>query len=156
LPEPPRATRAPVYLGDDLSGVTELMLEAAPKLTTVEWGGRKAYTAAAALHLNSQEEDGFLKALLRTRPDLAGLPFAMGGVCRTTGECAKAFKVAAEAVRSQKGAALLTDVPAPDTGEKKRQLFDKAHLAVVTQVLPAQDRADQASLVRSLSSVPTR
>src|SRR5262249_55597223 len=109
-----------------------------------------------ALHLNSQEEDGFLKALLRTRPDLAGLPFAMGGVCRTTGECAKAFKVAAEAVRSQKGAALLTDVPAPDTGEKKRQLFDRAHLAVVTQVLPAQDRADQASLVRSLSSVPTR
>ena len=36
LPTPPKASRASVYLGDDLSRVPELMLEDAPKATTDE------------------------------------------------------------------------------------------------------------------------
>jgi hypothetical protein len=154
LPAPPEVSKAPVYLGDDLSCVPELALEAAPESTTEDWRSRKARAVAVALHLNDKEEDGFLKALLAARPDLAGPPFAMGDACRTSGDRAKAFKEAAEAVRSQKGAALLAENTDPDAGAEKRQQFYDAHLAVVTQVIPAEDTAVQKSLVRALSSIP--
>jgi hypothetical protein len=153
LPTPPQASKAPVYLGDDLSCVPELALEAAPKLTTDEWRSRKAQAAAAALHLNSKEEDGYLKAVLSSRPDLAGLPFAMGPACRTSGARAKAFKEAAEAVRGRKAAALLDEAPGPDTGETRQQFY-RAHVAVVTQVISAEDAPGQKALVRALSSIP--
>src|SRR5947209_332511 len=80
VPPPPREERSPVCLGDDLARVPELKLEAPPReeLTTEQWRRRKAHATAAALHLNEAEEDGFIKALLRTRPDLAGLPVTMG------------------------------------------------------------------------------
>src|SRR5262245_5665021 len=81
LPESPAVSKAPVYLGDDLSAVPELTLEATPQMTRGAWRDRKAYTAAAALHLNEKEEDGYLKALLAARPDLAGVPFTMGAAC---------------------------------------------------------------------------
>src|SRR5262249_6778422 len=62
LPVAPKAKRAPVYLGEDLSRVPELHFEAAPEkeLTTERWQKRKGHTAAAALHLNGKHEDGFL------------------------------------------------------------------------------------------------
>jgi hypothetical protein len=154
LPTPPEVSKAPVYLGDDLSCVPELMLEAAPKSPTEDWRNRKAHVVAVALHLNNKEEDGFLKALLGARPDLAGVPFAMGDACRTSGDRAKAFKEAAEAVRSQKGAALLAEDRDPDAGGEKRQQFYDAHMAVVTQVIAAEDISVQKSLVRALSSIP--
>src|SRR5262245_22407925 len=64
LPTPPRENTSPVYLGDDLSCVPELMIEAAEKATKEEWQQRKAHAVAAALQLNRSEEDGYLKALL--------------------------------------------------------------------------------------------
>jgi hypothetical protein len=130
------------------------MLEAAPELPTEAWRSRKAQVAAAALHLNGKEEDGFLKALLGSRPDLAGAPFAMGDACRSRGARAKAFKVAAERVRSRKGAALLAEISAPEDGQEERRQFDQAHLAVVAQVLPAEELSEQQGLVRALSSIP--
>lgn len=153
LPAPPRTDSAPVYLGAELSGVPELMLEAAPELTKEEWASRKARTAAAALHLNRHEPDGYLKAVLSDRPDLAGLPFAMGGACRTTGPLTKAFKEAAEAVRRGKGSAMLENVPGPDAGEA-RERFYQARLAVVAQVLPTETAAHQHEMVLSLASAP--
>jgi hypothetical protein len=130
------------------------MLEDTLEMITDAWQSRKAQASAAALHLNSKEEDGFLKALLRTRPDLAGLPFAMGTACRTSGDRARAFKEAADAVRRQKGAALLSETLAPEAGEEKRQQFYQAHVAVVTQVIPAEESSAGHSLIRALSSIP--
>ena len=98
LPPAPKVRQDSVYLGEDLSCVPELMLESATKATTEEWRSRKAHVAALALHLNQKEEDGFLKAVLSTRPDLAGVQFTMGADCRTSGDRAKAFKEAADAV----------------------------------------------------------
>lgn len=153
LPTPPQTGQSPVYLGDDLSRVPELMLEAAPQLTTDEWAGRKAHAAATALHLNGKEEDGYLKALLGSRPDLAGLPFAMGAACRTSGPRAKAFKEAADAVRVLNAAALLDEPPGPEAGEA-RERFYQARLAVVAQVISASDGPRQQALVLALASVP--
>jgi HEAT repeats len=152
LPAPPGAARAPVYLGGDLSAVLELALEDFPQLTAAEWRERKAHTAAAALHLNGREEDGFLKAALKARPDLAGLPVAMGAACRTTGERAKAFKNAAVAVQSAMGSALLGG---PGTDEVQAERFYRAHLAVVEQVMPAHEPPARKALIRALASVPS-
>jgi hypothetical protein len=154
LPTPPKWSKAPVYLGEDLAGVPEVILEDTPPGTAKDWGKHKAHTAAAALHLNNKEEDGFLKALLSHRPDLAGVPFAMGGACRTVGDRARAFKEAAESVLSHKGAALVEHAPGPDEDGVTLEQFYQAHLAVVTQVLPAKSTSDQRALVRALSSVP--
>jgi len=144
---------APVYLGEDLSGVRELMLEAAPQLTKEEWASRKARTAAAALHLNRKEQDGYLKAVISDRPDLVGLPFALGGACRTTGSVTKAFKEAAEAIRRGKAAAMLEEVPGPEVSEA-RERFYQTRLAVVAQVIPTEDSAYQRAMVLALASVP--
>lgn len=154
LPTPPQANRARIYLGDDLACVPEVMLEDAPELTTDQWKSRKAHAVAAALHLNRKEEDGYLKALLGSRSDLVGMPFAMGGACRTRGTRARAFKHAAKAVRAQKGAALLAMPSDADAGEETRQQFYQAHLAVVNQVIPAEDPAARTALIRALSSIP--
>jgi hypothetical protein len=128
------------------------MLEAAPQLTTGEWRRRKTHAAAAALHLNRKEKDGYLKALLSSRPDLAGLPFALGDACRTRGARARAFKKAAEAVRGEKGAALLAETPG--AGEEGRRRFYQAHLAVVTQVIAEEALPGQEALIRALASIP--
>jgi hypothetical protein len=154
LPEPPKADRAPVYVGEDLSRVPELALEAGPGAMADHWRSRKARAMAAAVHLNKKEEDGFLKAVLRSRPDLAGLPFAMGDACRTPGDRARAFKDAAESAASKKGAALMRLTAAADAGEGKRQESYQASLAVAMQVMPAQDFAGQNALIHVLSSIP--
>jgi hypothetical protein len=155
LPAAPAANAAPVYLGDDLAGVPELALEAAPPgLTTPEWRARKARTSAAALHLDGKEEDGFLKALLRARPDLSGLPFLMGGACRTEGERRTFFKDAAEKLRRAPQAALLDDFPPDARAEESRRHHWQAHAAVAAQVLPAEPPGVQLQLVAKLASIP--
>jgi hypothetical protein len=155
LPEPPKAEPAPLYLGDDLAAVPELALEAAPAgdLTTRQWRSRKALAAAAALHLNAGEEDGFLKTLLSARSDLAGVPFLMGDACRTKGSRAAAFKEAAKA-RSEKGVALPGGPqPAVPEGEG-REHYWQAQAAVAAQVMPAESVEGQLLRVRALASVP--
>ncbi|MFO0845713.1 MAG: HEAT repeat domain-containing protein [Gemmataceae bacterium] len=154
VPDPVRGNAAPVYLGDDLAGVPELVLETPSRARADEWRVRKGRTAAAALHLNKKEEDGFLKALVRARPDLVGVPFAMGEACRTRGDGARAFKETAESVRGRKTALLLPVLPGPFEGEEKRRVAHQAHMAVLTQVVTADDSKGQDSLVRVLSSIP--
>jgi hypothetical protein len=153
LPAAPKTDSAPVYLGEDLLSVPELMLEVAPQLTEEEWARRKARTAAAALYLNRKEQDGYIKAVTSDRPDLVGLPFVLGGDCRTTGPLTKAFKEAAEAVRRGKAAAMLEEVPGPEESEA-RERFYQARLAVVAQVIPTEDAAHQRAMVLALASVP--
>jgi hypothetical protein len=154
LPAAPEVSKAPVYLGEDLTSVPELALENVSRATAEEWRDRKARAVVAALELNSKEEDGFLKALLGARPDLAGVSFTMGSACRTRGERAKAFKLAADAVQSQKGAALLAESAAPDEKGEKQPHFYEAHQAVVSQVIFAEDAPKQVALVRALASIP--
>ena len=67
---------------------------------------------------------------------------------------ARAFKDAADAVSKNKGAALLAEDTDPDAGPEKRQRFYSAHLAVVGQVIHAEETSEQSSLIRALSSIP--
>src|SRR5262249_54024311 len=102
-------------------------------------------------HLNDKEEDGFLKALVRSRPDLAGVPFLMGGACRTKGGRAWAFKELAEKTRRQ------TRLPSgafkPELGEEKRENYRQARLAAVAQILPGEEEPTQRGLIADLGAI---
>lgn len=169
LPVAPKAKRAPVYLGDDLSRVPELSFEAAPEkeLTTEQWQKRKGHIAAAALHLNAKRQDGFLKELLRERADLSGVPFVMGDDCRTTGARVELFKTLAEATRKEMASRAGTDLAArmlvlteealANTNDDDKELRDAAlhaHVAASSQILGPAPAENRLGLVKFLSAVP--
>jgi hypothetical protein len=54
-------------------------------------------------HLNRKKTDGFIEALLHARPDLAGLPMAMGDTCRTKGDRTHYFTEALATIKRAKG-----------------------------------------------------
>jgi hypothetical protein len=62
-----------------------------------------AHMIARINHLNGKKSDAFLEALRSNRPDLGGLPFAMGDACRTKGERSKQFALAVATVRAALG-----------------------------------------------------
>src|SRR5205085_9159877 len=55
-------------------------------------------------HVNAKKTDAFMAALLANRPELAGMPFAMGDDCRSHGDRLKHFTQAAQTVRQAMGA----------------------------------------------------
>jgi hypothetical protein len=62
-----------------------------------------AHMIARINHLNGKKSDAFMEALRDNRLDLAGLPFAMGDICRTKGERSKQFARAVATVRGALG-----------------------------------------------------
>jgi hypothetical protein len=102
LPVPPKVpkTARPV-LAEDLTRVPEVELQAAlsKELSNEEATKRTAHTIAKINHLNGKKTDGFLEALRGERPDLFGLPFAMGDACRIKGERSRQFTLAVATVR---------------------------------------------------------
>ncbi|QJW99086.1 HEAT repeat domain-containing protein [Frigoriglobus tundricola] len=99
LPPPPKSgTRRGPVLTDDLTKVPEVAFQAKPDAPdkAVE---QAAHQLAKINHLNAKRTDAFMTELLEARADLAGLPFVMGDDCRTSGERAKQFTIAATTVR---------------------------------------------------------
>jgi hypothetical protein len=123
LPVAPRIRRpvGPLQT-DDLTRVPEVTFQEpwAKDLAKEKALERTAHAIAKINHLNQKDTDGFLKALLQQRSDLAGLSFAMGDACRTKGERSREFKSAVATVRralqqAQAGTAVVetTVLPAP-------------------------------------------
>ncbi|MGH7222458.1 MAG: HEAT repeat domain-containing protein, partial [Gemmataceae bacterium] len=99
LPPPKIERMAEPVRGNDLSRVPEVRFEA-------PWDGGNAEALKHIVHqiakindLNDKNTDGFIEALRSERPDLSGLPFAMGDACRTKGERSKQFARAVATVR---------------------------------------------------------
>jgi hypothetical protein len=126
LPTPPVVKKpAGPALGDDLTQVPEVEFQGIAKkqpagedstrstdfeIVRVREGRRvdrqvenstrsTASLIARVNHLNGRGTDGFLVALRGERPDLAGLPFAMGDACRIKGERSRLFTQAVATVR---------------------------------------------------------
>jgi hypothetical protein len=103
LPATPKMNASPgPLLNDDLARVPEVEFEAAfaKKIVGPVATEYVARQIARINHLNQKKTDGFLEALRDRRPDLAGLAFAMGDACRTTGERSKEFNLAVQTVRN--------------------------------------------------------
>jgi hypothetical protein len=106
LPAPPTARRAkgPV-LADDLTQVPEISFQEplARGLPPQESLKRTAHTIAKINHLNRKKTDAFMEALLASRRDLSGLPFAMGESCRMKQERSRHFQQALNTIRQAMG-----------------------------------------------------
>lgn len=101
LPPPPseQLLSGPVRT-KDLSRVPEVRFQAPQEEPDVNTAvNRIAVQIAKINHLNNKKTDGFVEALRAARPDLQGLPFAMGDACRTKGERSKQFALAVALVR---------------------------------------------------------
>jgi hypothetical protein len=82
-PAPDVATALLPWQVDDLTRVPEVRFARGTTLSSKDAGEREiAHTIAKVNHLNKQGTDHFIEMLRAQRPDLAGLPFAMGDACR--------------------------------------------------------------------------
>jgi hypothetical protein len=102
LPPAPKAVPEPVTPpADDPAQVPEVQFQQPlPRgLDTHKAMSETAHVIAKINHLNKEKSDRFMEELLAHRPDLAGLPVAMGEACRTKGERSKQFAVAVAQVR---------------------------------------------------------
>ncbi len=102
LPAPPRIRKsAGPLLSNDLARVPEVRFQApeGKDVPSAETLKQIAHQIAKINHLNGKKTDGFMEALLSERPDLSGLPFAMGDACRTKGERNRQFALAVATVR---------------------------------------------------------
>ncbi|HEV3118469.1 MAG TPA: HEAT repeat domain-containing protein, partial [Gemmataceae bacterium] len=125
LPTPPAVkTSAGPLIAKDLNQVPEIEFQMPldKKRPSDEALKQTAHTMAKINHLNDQKLDGFLDALRHERPDLHGMPFAMGDACRTKGDRSKQFAIEVARVRGalqerQPGAAAAfttsLDIPPP-------------------------------------------
>jgi hypothetical protein len=106
LPRPPHQKRIPgPLMTDDLAKVPEVAFQARPAkdAAPADLTRDTAHQLAKIGHLNAKKTDAFMTALLDRRPDLAGLPFAMGDACRTHGERSRQLTRAVALVRQALG-----------------------------------------------------
>src|SRR5262245_32508410 len=108
-----------------------------------------AHRIAKINHMNQQGRDRFLIYLLRERPDLAGLPFAMGDDCRTKGAVSRALVPEVNMVRNARAeaspASRSGDGPSVEiTPAMAAKAFWKAYPSVVKEE-DAVDRGKPAS-----------
>jgi hypothetical protein len=99
LPAPSKIKNAGVIVPDELTQVPEVEV-GAPVVKDADAMKNTAMAIAKINHLNTKKPDGFLEALRDDRPDLHGLPFAMGDACRTKGERNRQFAAAVATARA--------------------------------------------------------
>src|SRR5262245_20522049 len=102
LPIPPKASAGAPRLIEDISQVPEVAFQE-PLAKSPEALKLTAHTMAKINFLNRKKTDGFLEALLQERPDLLGLPMAMGDACRTKGDRTKSFTQALNTIKQARG-----------------------------------------------------
>jgi hypothetical protein len=179
LPEAPQVTfPAGPAVGDDLAQIPEVELQAAPptRLEADKTARKLALQLDRIDILNEREEDGFVKALRGQRPDLAGLPFALGAACRGTDKRSKQFADKAEMVRwaltsaegrSIRGGGVSAKLfwwayggpsdaqlmPGVQMSQEEQRDSESARVAALMQVLAPEPPALRMGLVRYLAEL---
>jgi hypothetical protein len=144
--------------GNDLARVPEVEFEAPPAkdLAGTEATRRIAHQIAKVNHLNDKKADGFVEALRGERPDLAGLPFAMGDACRTKGERSRQFALAVAAVRralqQQRQTGLIEPPPLPPPAAPAAPAASERRVEVVQVVTPTRSATSSAPAVEGNSA----
>lgn len=170
LPTAPKSApvRGPL-LTDDLNKVPEAEFEGRPEKLP-EHGKlieRTAHQLAKINHLNAKKTDAFMGALIESRSDLAGLPFAMGDDCRSGPERARWFTttvgIVRQAMQNGSGRAFWTnfnslceqqDETIARTDKALKELATVARIAALSQMLAPEPVETRAGLVKYLTAVP--
>jgi hypothetical protein len=176
-PAPPAVSRPGPVLSGDLARVPEVRFQAPPAgdLNAVQSLEQMAHLMAKLRYLNGKKSDGAMEALLEHRPDLRGLPVAMGDRCRTPLERSKQFTVAVGLVRSAlqaKQGNTARHVPLPIFWERFQLLCQRqdskgagatgpeaehvraARVAALMQMLAPEPAPLRVGLAKYLATVP--
>lgn len=156
LPPPPKIKRWREPLrGNDLSRVPEVQFQASLGVVNEAAIRKIAHQIAKINHLNNRKTDGFIESLRSERPDLAGLPFAMGDACRSKGERSRQFaeevrvlRVVLEQGKDQLEPVLsrsfwaqyqtnctASDIVQSKVRREQREMMTLARIAALTQIL---------------------
>ena len=124
--------------------------------------GQQSRTKLAELVQNirtedSQQEDGFVKGLIKGRADLQGLPFRMGGACRMDQQASNAF---ANAVALTHESLQTQDTTVVGSVDPAARFFDQyggqdtgAGVAALTQIFGPEKQARREGLAKQLGAV---
>jgi hypothetical protein len=173
MPIPPKvADSFGPMLDDDLAKVAEVMLydpsaiNTKPKdekinvLNPLEFVEEQiAFQIAKINYLNKENKDRFIELLIANRPDLAGLPFAMGAACRQDEGQAKRFQGAVGHVQNNPSS--LRRCPSEEesywkfmetheAGDMPRAIT-QARIAALMQIFAPEATKSQVSLTQFLA-----
>ncbi|MBN9121367.1 MAG: HEAT repeat domain-containing protein [Planctomycetes bacterium] len=167
LPPAPKVNPVRGPVADDLKAVPEVEFAARPEKSEThdKLANDAAHQIAKINHANAKKTDAFMSALLESRPDLAGMPFAMGDDCRTSGERLKYLTHSMQLVRQALGATQVfwqrytTLCEQVDGGSAR---LDKAaiehmtvsRIAALMQMLAPESAEIRMGLVKYLAGVP--
>lgn len=117
-----------------------------------------AVTIDSVQLLNQRKIDGFIETLMRTRPDLGGLPFAMGDACRMKPEASKQFVLALDTFHKAENAASNSNISKLVTESYKDQpaaqkIDPSASVAALMQVLGPEGGVTRLGLVKYLDGL---
>ncbi len=166
LPVSPNVKNGLPFLTDDLTQVPEVQFQM-PLAKTGEAMKNTAHLIAKINHLNAKKADGFLEALRADRPDLQGMPFAMGDACRTKGERNRQFTAAVASVRAfmQQGGnadnfwtqylqnCTQCDAQLNKADKQLQEHANLARIAALMQVFAPESPSMRLGLIKYLSTV---
>jgi len=106
---------------------------------------------------DQMDADGFVKDLIRSRPDLQGLPFQMGGACRMTAQTSDAFGMAVglthESLRAQDFSSFQTVDPVGRFFDHWGGQDTTVGVAALTQIYGPQTQSRREGLAKHLKTI---
>lgn len=163
MPQPP-SVRPSVGLPRSLAEVPEVSFQE-PLTAAIDSNMARLHTARVIDRinfLNDRKTDFFMTALIGARPDLAGLPFALGDDSRMKKDDGRQFVAALEKIRERQR--LLEDVPisaadsrfmhAYQTRPRTTDFDARASVAALMQVLGPESASDRHGLALHLGGEP--
>jgi hypothetical protein len=153
VPAAPKLAEQKIVLPTKLTEVPEISFQK-PLTKAINTTDAQLHTAVTidCVHLlNQKKTDAFIETMMKKRPDLAGLDFAMGAKCRMKPEAGKQFVAALDVFRKAETAFASQPALIEDQKEKK-QPAPKGLIEIYKEQLGAQ-KIDPAASVNSLMQV---
>jgi hypothetical protein len=163
LPVPPRLPepQSKLTLPRILAEVPEVRFEQplAKSMNSDDVGRHIRRTIEKVNLLNEMKTDAFIEALLSKRPDLAGLPFALGDACRLKDEAGRQFAAAVEDARRAQdarefkvggGESVIEDQMKYYREPAGNEIDPSARVAALMQKFGAESAKTRLSLVKYL------
>ncbi|HZZ77894.1 MAG TPA: hypothetical protein VFE62_05225, partial [Gemmataceae bacterium] len=159
---------AKVALPQQLAQVPEIHFQQ-PLTKAMKTEDAQLHTAVTidAVHLlNQKKTDGYILELMRKRPDLGGLAFAMGDACRMKPEASTNFVAALDIFRQAEANSTPSPAGASNVGgvprvmdqyqklQKDKKIDPTASVATLMQVLGHEDGKTRLDLAHYLETLP--
>jgi len=151
-----QARRAEPKPPNELARVQEVVIEQIPA-NPGQSRQQIAQLVAKIQADEAQDPDGFVKRLIRERPDLQGMPFQMGHACRMNGAVSSAFgnavNLTRDVMRAEDTAIVGPVEPASRFFEEYGGQDTGAGVAALTQIFGPEKQKRREGLAKQLASI---